>query len=66
MDAAFFALPGIGPLLVAGPLITWIVGVLERAIGGLSAVGGPGSTALAFRKTRLKLETALGGDKSLV
>jgi uncharacterized membrane protein len=39
--AAFFAVPGIGPVLVAGPLVAWIVGALEGAIvtGGLSAIG---------------------------
>ena len=30
--AAFFAIPGIGPVLMAGPLVAWIVGVLEGAI----------------------------------
>src|SRR5580698_6615350 len=34
--SAFFAIPGIGPLLVAGPLIAWIVGALE----GAAVVGG--------------------------
>ena len=28
--SAFFWVPGIGPLLVAGPLVMWIVGALER------------------------------------
>src|ERR1700735_4397842 len=39
--AAFFWVPGIGPLLVAGPLAAWIVGGLEGAavVGGLSALG---------------------------
>ena len=39
--SAFFVIPGIGPLLVAGPLVAWIVGALEGAVvvGGLSAVG---------------------------
>jgi len=39
--SAFFFIPGIGPLLVAGPLITWIVGAAEGAVvvGGLSAIG---------------------------
>ena len=27
--SAFFAIPGIGPVLVAGPLVGWIVGALE-------------------------------------
>src|SRR5271163_163267 len=39
--SAFFAIPGLGPVLVAGPLVGWIVGALEGAavVGGLSAVG---------------------------
>ena len=39
--AAFFAIPGIGPILVAGPLVAWIIGALEGAVvvGGLSALG---------------------------
>jgi len=39
--SAFFFIPGIGPLLVAGPLVTWIVGALEGAVvmGGISALG---------------------------
>ena len=39
--SAFFFVPGIGPLLAAGPLVVWIVGVLEGAavVGGLSVLG---------------------------
>jgi hypothetical protein len=39
--SALFVIPGIGPLLVAGPIVAWIVGVLEGAVvvGGLSALG---------------------------
>ena len=39
--SAFFAIPGIGPILVAGPLVGWIVGALEGAtiVGGVSAIG---------------------------
>ena len=39
--SAFFWVPGIGPLVVAGPLVAWIVGALEGAavLGGLSALG---------------------------
>jgi uncharacterized membrane protein len=39
--SAFFFIPGIGPLLAAGPLVAWIVGALEGAVlvGGLSALG---------------------------
>jgi uncharacterized membrane protein len=39
--SAMFAIPGIGPLIVLGPLVSWIVGGLEGAavVGGLSALG---------------------------
>ena len=39
--SAFFWVPGIGQILVAGPLVTWIVAALESAAvtGGLSALG---------------------------
>lgn len=40
--SAFFWVPGVGPLLIAGPLVVWIVSALEGAavVGGLSALGG--------------------------
>ena len=40
--SAFFWVRGVGPLLVAGPLVGWIVGALETAVvvGGFSALGG--------------------------
>lgn len=39
--SAFFFIPGIGPVLVAGPLVAWIVGALEGAVvfGGFSVLG---------------------------
>ncbi len=39
--SAFFNIPKVGPLLVAGPLINWILGGLEGAVvvGSLSALG---------------------------
>src|ERR1700727_2286983 len=39
--AAFFWVPGIGPVRVGGPLVAWIVAALEGAVfvGGLSAIG---------------------------
>src|ERR1700728_943941 len=32
--SAFFAIPGLGPVLVAGPLVAWIIGALEGAAVG--------------------------------
>jgi uncharacterized membrane protein len=39
--SVFFTVPGIGPLLVAGPLVASIIGALEGAAvtGGISALG---------------------------
>jgi hypothetical protein len=36
-----FLIPGLGPLVVAGPLVGWLGGALESAVvvGGLSALG---------------------------
>jgi uncharacterized membrane protein len=63
--AAFFAIPGIGPILVAGPLVAWIVGALEGAVvtGGLSALGA-GLYSIGIPKDSVvKYEAALKSDK---
>jgi uncharacterized membrane protein len=41
LGSAFFWVPGVGQLLVAGPLVMWIVGALEEAVvvGGVGALG---------------------------
>src|SRR6202451_4424411 len=38
---SLFAIPGLGPILVAGPLVAWIIAGLEGAVvvGGVSALG---------------------------
>ena len=68
MGAAFFAIPGVGPVLVAGPIIAWIVGALEGAavVGGLSAVGAGLYSFGIPKDSVLKLETALKADKFIV
>ncbi len=66
--AAFFAIPGIGPILVAGPLVAWIIGALEGAVivGGLSALGA-GLYSIGIPKDSVvEYETALKADKFLV
>ncbi len=66
--SAFFAIPGIGPVLVAGPLVAWIVGALEGAavFGGLSAVGA-GLYSMGIPKDSvLQYEMALKTDHFLV
>src|SRR5579864_4981605 len=66
--AAFFAIPGIGPVLVAGPLVAWIVGALEGAavLGGLSALGA-GLYSIGIPKDSvMKYESALKADKFIL
>jgi uncharacterized membrane protein len=66
--AAFFVIPGVGPILVAGPLVAWIIGGLEGAVvvGGLSALGA-GLYSIGIPKDSVvKYETALKSDKFLL
>jgi uncharacterized membrane protein len=66
--SAMFAIPGIGPILVAGPLVAWIVGALEGAVvfGGVSAVGA-GLVSIGIPKDSvLKYDVALKTDKFLL
>jgi uncharacterized membrane protein len=66
--SAFFVIPGVGPLLVAGPLVMWIVAALENAVvvGGLSAFGA-GLYSIGIPKNSVvDYETALKTDKFLL
>jgi hypothetical protein len=68
IGAAFFVTPGIGPVLVAGPLVTWIVRALEGAAvaGGLSAVGAA-LYIIGIRKDNIvRYESAIREDKFLL
>lgn len=63
--SAFFVIPGIGPLLMAGPIVSWIVGALEGAVivGGLSALGA-GLYSMGIPKNSiLQYETAVKSGK---
>jgi uncharacterized membrane protein len=66
--AAFFAIPGIGPILVAGPLVAWIIGGLEGAVvvGGLSALGAGLYSIGIPRNSVVQYEAALKADKFLL
>jgi uncharacterized membrane protein len=66
--SAFFWVPGIGQVLVAGPLVMWIVGALEGAamVGGLSALGA-GLYSIGIPKNSiLKYETEVKNGKLLL
>ena len=66
--SAVFMIPGLGPILVAGPLVAWIVAALEGAVvvGGLGAVGA-GLYSIGIPKDSIvKYETALQTDQFLL
>jgi len=66
--SAFFAIPGIGPVLAAGPVVAWIVAALEGAVvvGGVSAIGA-GLYGMGIPKDSVvQYETALKTDKFLL
>ncbi len=66
--SAFFFITGIGPHVVFGPLVSWIIGALEGAV----VVGGLGALAAALynigipKDSVVKYETAVKSDKFLV
>jgi hypothetical protein len=67
-DSALFAIPGIGAVALAGPLVSWIVAVLEGAVvfGGVSALGA-GLISIGIPKhSVIEYETALKTDKYLL
>jgi hypothetical protein len=66
--SAFFVIPGIGPIVVGGPLVAWIVGALEGAavVGGLSAVGAAMYSIGIPKDSILKYESSLKSNKFLV
>ena len=66
--AAFLFIPGIGPVVAAGSVVTWIVGALEGAIlvGGLSALGA-GLFSLGIPKDSIvNYETSIKAGKFLL
>lgn len=66
--AAFFLVPGIGPVLVAGPLVSAIVSGLEGAavVGGIGVIGAGLYSIGIPRNSVLDYERALRADKYLL
>lgn len=66
--SALFVIPGLGPLVVFGPLVTWMVGALEGAVvvGGFSALAA-GLFSLGIpHDSCLRYETAVKSNSFLV
>ena len=66
--SAFFLIPGLGPILAAGPVVAWIVGALEGAVvvGGLSALGAGLYSVGIPKDSVVKYETAIKQDQFLL
>jgi hypothetical protein len=66
--AAFFWVPGFGPIAAAGPIVHLLVGALEGAaiVGGLSALGAALVGLGVPRKSVVKYETELKADKYIL
>jgi len=66
--SAFFMIPGFGPILVAGPLVAWLVGALEGAVvvGGLSAIGAALYSIGIPKDSVVKYETAIKAGKYVI
>jgi hypothetical protein len=62
--AAFFVIPGIGPVLMAGPLIAALEGAV--AVGGLSVIGAGLYSIGIPKNTVVRYESALKADEFLV
>jgi hypothetical protein len=63
--AGFFLIPGVGPILVAGPFLAALVGALESAalVGGLSAITA-GLVSLGIPKdSAVKYEAEVKADR---
>ncbi len=66
--SALFVIPGLGPILAAGPVVAWIVAGLESAVavGGLGVLGA-GLYSIGIPKDSIvKYETALKTDQFLL
>lgn len=66
--SAFFAIPAVGPVLVAGPLAMWIIAALENAvvIGGISALGAALVSIGIPNNSVLQYETEIKNGKLLL
>jgi hypothetical protein len=68
VGSAYFLIPGIGPIIVAGSAVAWIVGALESAavVGGLSALGAALYSIGVPKASALKYETSIKAGKYLL
>ena len=68
LGAAFLIIPGVGPVLLAGPLVAAIIAALEGAVvvGGLSVIGAALYSMGIPKDSVIRYESALKANKFLV
>jgi uncharacterized membrane protein len=68
LGSALFIIPGVGPVMVAGSAVAWIVGALESAlvVGGLSALGAALYSIGIPKDSALKYERSIKAGKYLL
>jgi hypothetical protein len=68
VGAAAFVIPGVGPVMVAGSAVAWIVAALEGAavVGGLSALGAGLYSIGIPKNSALKYESSVKAGKFLL
>jgi hypothetical protein len=68
VGAAAFIIPGVGPVMVAGSAVAWIVATLESAVvvGGLSALGAGLYSIGIPKNSALKYESSVKAGKFLL
>jgi hypothetical protein len=68
VGAGFFLIPGIGHVIVLGPLVGWIAGALEGATlgAGIGVLGAALASAGIPKNSIVKYETAIGAGHFIV
>jgi hypothetical protein len=66
--SAFLLIPGIGAVMVGGPLVAYLIGAVEMAVvtGGLTALGGALVSIGIPKDSVIRYETALKADKFIL
>jgi hypothetical protein len=66
--SAFFLIPGVGPVMVAGSAVAWIISALEAGVvvGGLSALGAGLYSKGISKGSVLKYESSIKAGKYLL
>jgi len=68
VGAGFFLIPGVGHIIVLGPLVGWIAGALEGATvgAGIGVLGAALASAGIPKDSVVMYETAIGAGKFVV